>query len=87
MSVRVASLVAERLKAEDLRKLGNLKKVFGMLRFDGKYLDGQLKAKLKTRKKPAVKHSIQKPILLISLICLQPFVQDCGKVFAKLIMW
>ena len=45
VSVRVASRVAERLETLDLRKLGNLKKVFGMIGFDGEYLDGHRRAK------------------------------------------
>ena len=34
---RVASRAAERLKAEGLRKLGNFKKIPGMLGFHGEY--------------------------------------------------
>ena len=36
-NVRVASQVVERLKTEDLRKLGNFKKIPEMLGFDGEY--------------------------------------------------
>ena len=43
--VRVASRVAERLNAYDLKKLENFKKVFAMLGFDGEYLARNTKAK------------------------------------------
>ena len=36
-NVRVTSWAAKRLKAYDVRKLGNFKKIPDMLRFDGKY--------------------------------------------------
>ena len=69
MSVRVVERVAERLKTQELRKLENFKKVLGMFGFDGEYLAGHPKIRflaflLKSLKKSAVKHSIQKPILL-----------------------
>ena len=69
MNVRVASRVAERLKTYDVRKLGNFKKMSEILGFDGKYPAVQLKANfwhflVKICKKSAVKHSIEKPILL-----------------------
>ena len=52
-----------------LRKLGNFKKIPEMLGFDGEYPAVQPKAKfwhflVKNCKKSAVKHSIEKPILL-----------------------
>ena len=45
MNVRVASRVAERLKTEDLRKLGNFKEIPEMLGFDGEYTNVHPKAK------------------------------------------
>ena len=53
-----------------------------MLVFDDEYLAVHPKVKLwrflvKNCKKSGVKHSIENPILLNFLICLQPFVQDC----------
>ena len=64
VNVRVASRVAERLK-----KLVNFKKILEMLGFDGEYQSVHPKAKfwrflVKNCKKSAVKHSIEKPILL-----------------------
>ena len=46
VSVRVASRVAERLNTQDLRKLGNFKKIPEKLGFDGEYPAFQPKAKL-----------------------------------------
>ena len=50
-------------------ELGNFKKIPEILGFDGKYPANHLKVKfwrvlVKNRKKLAVKHSIEKPILL-----------------------
>ena len=52
-----------------------------MLRLDGEYPAVKPTAKfwrflVTNEKKLAVKHSIGKPLCLISSICLQPFVQD-----------
>ena len=47
MSVRVTSRVAEGLKTQDLRKLGNFKKVLGMIGFGGERLAGRPKAKIR----------------------------------------
>ena len=46
MSVRVTARVAEGLKTQDLRKLGNFKKVLGMIGFGGECLAGRSKAKI-----------------------------------------
>ena len=69
VNVRVASRVAERLKSQDLRKLGNFRKIHEMLGFNGEYPAAYPKAKfrrlwVKSLKKSAVKQSIEKPILL-----------------------
>ena len=69
VNVRVASRVAERLKTYDLRKLGNFKKIPEMLEFDGELPVVHPKAKFdvfwqKNCKNSAVKHSIEKPVLL-----------------------
>ena len=47
VSVRVTSRVAEGLKTQDLRKLGNFKKVLGMIGFGGECLAGRPKAKIR----------------------------------------
>ena len=54
-----------------------------MLEFDGEHPAVQPKAEfwrflVKNCKKSAVKHSVENLLCLISSICLQPFVQDCG---------
>ena len=76
VSVRVASRIAERLKTQDLRKLGNLRKIPEILGIDGEYPTVQLKSKfgrfvVKNCKKSAVKHSIERPILL-NFVSLSP---------------
>ena len=76
VSVRVASRIAERLKTQDLRKLGNLKKIPEILGIDGEYPTVQPKSKfgrfvVKNCKKSAVKHSIERPILL-NFVSLSP---------------
>ena len=60
--------VAERLKAYDLRKLGDIKQIPEILGTDGKVLSWSLKNQILTVvlqncKKSAMKHSIDKPIL------------------------
>ena len=45
VSVQVASQIAERLKTQDLRKLGNFNKIPETLAFDGEYPAVQSKAK------------------------------------------
>ena len=65
MNLRVASQVVERLKSEDLRKLGDFKKIPEMQGFDGEYPTVQPKAKFcrffaKNYKKAAVKHSVER---------------------------
>ena len=47
VSVRVTSRVAEGLKTQDLRKLGNFKKVLGMIGFGGECLAGRPNAKIR----------------------------------------
>ena len=46
VNVGVASRVAERLKTQNLRKLGNFKKNTEMFGFDGEYPAAQPKAKV-----------------------------------------
>ena len=69
VNIRVSSRVVERLKTEDLRKLGELKKIPEMLGSDSKHPTALPKAKLrrllaKHRKTSAVKHFIEKLIWL-----------------------
>ena len=45
MNVRVASRIAERLKAEDIREVGNFKKIPENLEIDNKCPTGHPKAK------------------------------------------
>ena len=61
--------VAERLKTSDLSKFGDLKKIPEIFGFGGEYPAIHLKTSfwrslVKHRQKSAVKHSIEKPILL-----------------------
>ena len=64
-----------------------------MFEFNGEYPAVHPKVKfsrflLKSCKNSAVKHSIQKPILLNFVNCIQPFVQDCWlKIVALVWMW
>ena len=63
-------------------KLENFKKIPETLGFDGEYAAVHPKPtfwqfSVKNCKKSAVKHSVEKAILLILWICLQRFVQDC----------
>ena len=76
--------VAERLKTEDLRKLESFKKISEMLGFNDENPTVQPKTKFwrflaKICKQSAVKHSVEKPILLnfVDWICFQTFAQDC----------
>ena len=94
LSVWAASRVAERLKTLDLRKLENLKKIFGMLGPDGEYLGWHPNAKfwwfcqnLAKNQRFHTKTSIHEKSIscknlfsLISWICAQSFVQDCRSV-------
>ena len=69
VNIRVASQVAKQLKTQDLRKLETFKKISEMLGIDDQFPAIQTKAKfccflVKNCKKSAVKHSIEKPILL-----------------------
>ena len=72
VKARVASRVAKPLKSQNLRKLGNFKKIPKTIGFLGEYPAVHPKAKLrrfsvKNRKKSAVKHFIEKLILLNSV--------------------
>ena len=65
----MASVCPIRANFQDLRKLGNFKKVPEILRFNDNYPTGHLKVKfehflVKSWKKLALKHSIEKTILL-----------------------
>ena len=70
------------------RKLGNFKKITEMFDFDGEYPAAQPKAKfwrfiVKNHKKSAVKHSLEKPILLnfVSFSKLLPKIVAFNKMF------
>ena len=76
VNVRVASRVAERLKTQNLRKLRNFKNIPKMLGFHSEYPAIHPKAKfwrfsVKNRTKSAVKHSIEK-LILLSFVNLSP---------------
>ena len=76
VNVRIASGVAERLKTQDFRKLGNFKKITEMLGFDGQYTAVHPKANFlrfleKNCKKSAEKHSIEK-LILLNFVNLSP---------------
>ena len=76
--------VVERVKAKELRKLENSKKI--------EYPGGHAKRQILTRvlengKKSAVKHSIEKTIFLNFLHLSTIPVQDCTSKFAKLVAW
>ena len=75
MNVGITSRIVVWLKAEDLRKLGNYKKVPERFAFDGKYSDNHKKTFffpffIKSRTNSAVKHTVEKYILLkFSKLC------------------
>ena len=69
MDVRFTQRVAKRLRTWDLRQLQNFKEIPEMLGFDSKHPAGHPKVQflrilVNHCKKSAVKHSIEKPIML-----------------------
>ena len=69
VNTRIASRVAKLLKTYDLRKLRNFKQIPGMLELDRECQAGHLKKPILTfmlenRQKSAIKHFIEKSILL-----------------------
>ena len=80
MNVRFASRVAEKLKTQDLRKLGNFKRISEKLGIGGKSLAGQTKAKYQQMRLKIVRNIMQsipkkRLFYLILWIFLQYFAQ------------
>ena len=59
VNVRFASRVAEKLKTQDLRKLGNFKRISEKLGIGGKSLGGQTKAKYQQMRLKIVRNIMQ----------------------------
>ena len=57
--MRFASRVAEKLKTQDLRKLGNFKRISEKLGIGGKSLGGQTKAKYQQMRLKIVRNIMQ----------------------------